>query len=250
MKDSQKGNTNQKNYVFHEIKDIKGKPKIPPENFEIIEDLTEIHEIKELKRKNPKNINNNIHHNFQQYMGTPENYQGDLYINLEGEPEHNIYQFNSDYYEKREDAKNFANEEEMNINKVCNEFHHNEISNQNINNEEQKPKNYGFVDAPFLFGEKKLNTSDNNEIVKEDNDLKFNENNEEENLYEEKISNLIEKIFEQLKREENLNNNSNLKISFKELNENEKNEIIEGVKIKIENKEQEERLNNLLEILY
>ena len=39
------------NYIFREIKEIKGKQNIPPENIEILEDLTEIHEIKDIRKK-------------------------------------------------------------------------------------------------------------------------------------------------------------------------------------------------------
>ena len=38
---------NEKNYILREIKEIKGKENINPENIEIIENYTEIHEIKE-----------------------------------------------------------------------------------------------------------------------------------------------------------------------------------------------------------
>ena len=39
------------NYIFREIKEIKGKQNILPENIEILEDLTEIHEIKDIRKK-------------------------------------------------------------------------------------------------------------------------------------------------------------------------------------------------------
>ena len=39
------------NYILREIKEIKGKENINPENIEIIENYTEIHEIKEINKK-------------------------------------------------------------------------------------------------------------------------------------------------------------------------------------------------------
>ena len=86
----------------------------------------------------------------------------------------------------------------------------------------------GYVNAPFL-----------------------KRNEEEEDIIEtEHINNLIENIFGQLGNDEILNNYNSIKISFQELNENEKDEVIEGIKIKIENEEQENRFNNLIKLLY
>ena len=86
----------------------------------------------------------------------------------------------------------------------------------------------GYVNAPFL-----------------------KRNEEEEDIIEtEHINNLIENIFGQLGNDEILNNYNSIKISFQELNENEKDEVIEGIKIKIENEEQKNRFNNLIKLLY
>ena len=86
----------------------------------------------------------------------------------------------------------------------------------------------GYVNAPFL-----------------------KRNEEEEDIIEtEHINNLIENIFGQLGNDEILNNYNSIKISFQELSENEKDEVIEGIKIKIENEEQENRFNNLIKLLY
>ena len=49
--------------------------------------------------------------------------------------------------------------------------------------------------------------------------------------------------------DDNILNDNNLKKTFRELEENDKNEIIEGIKIKIENNEQENRFNNFLNSL-
>ena len=95
-------------------------------------------------------------------------------------------------------------------------------------NEENENIQIGYVNAPFL-----------------------KRNEEEEDIIEtEHINNLIENIFGQLGNDEILNNYNSIKISFQELNENEKDEVIEGIKIKIENEEQENRFNNLIKLLY
>ena len=95
-------------------------------------------------------------------------------------------------------------------------------------NEENENIQIGYVNAPFL-----------------------KRNEEEEDIIEtEHINNLIENIFGQLGNDEILNNCNSIKISFQELNENEKDEVIEGIKIKIENEEQENRFNNLIKLLY
>ena len=146
------------NYIFREIKEIKGKEQIIPENILILEDLAEIHEIKDLRPKT----------NVQQE--TISNKKIVSEIKLEG----------------------------------------------NIN----KPKN-------------ELNIEDQEEPILE------NEN----------VSNLIEYIFEIIENGKNLNDCSKLKNSFNALEENEKNEVVEGVRIKIDNEEQENKFNELLKLL-
>ena len=213
-----KRNINQKNFVFHEIKEIKGKKKLKPEPCEIIEDLTEIHEIKDIKN-NGQNQSNNI------FRGRPRGEQDSHYRNdyCANPPQNNnmiydeypyeINNQNPDMYQYQNQNQYFAN-------------------NNAINNEEQGQVNYGFVNAP--------------EIGKEDiecNEIYEGKNEDDEN----DNSKLIETIFQQIKCG-NIDNN-NLKNIFRGLNENDKNEIIEGIKINIENKEQENILNNLLETL-
>ena len=146
------------NYIFREIKEIKGKEQIIPENILILEDLAEIHEIKDLRPKT----------NVQQE--TISNKKIVSEVKLEG----------------------------------------------NIN----KPKN-------------ELNIEDQEEPILE------NEN----------VSNLIEYIFEIIENGKNLNDCSKLKNSFNALEENEKNEVVEGVRIKIDNEEQENKFNELLKLL-
>ena len=146
------------NYIFREIKEIKGKEQIIPENILILEDLAEIHEIKDLRPKT------NVQHE------TISNKKIVSEVKLEG----------------------------------------------NIN----KPKN-------------ELNIEDQEEPILE------NEN----------VSNLIEYIFEIIENGKNLNDCSKLKNSFNALEENEKNEVVEGVRIKIDNEEQENKFNELLKLL-
>ena len=146
------------NYIFREIKEIKGKEQIIPENILILEDLAEIHEIKDLRPKT----------NVQQE--TISNKKIVSEVKLEG----------------------------------------------NIN----KPKN-------------ELNIEDQEEPILE------NEN----------VSNLIEYIFEIIESGKNLNDCNKLKNSFNALEENEKNEVVEGVRIKIDNEEQENKFNELLKLL-
>ncbi len=209
MKVAKKGKTNQNNYTFHEIKQIRGKKKPIPENFEIIEDLTEIHEIKETS-----NYNN---YGYNQNYGYQRNIQGYSYNNTyQGDP--NIIR-----------CENC--QREMNINDNCECPHdRNNVSN----NDDQTQLKYGYVNAPFLCDD----NLDNN-----DNDGELIVKKEEEQIY-----NLIDKIFEKLNNDNILNDN-NLKKTFRELKENDKNEIIEGIKIKIENNEQENRFNNFLNSL-
>ena len=146
------------NYIFREIKAIKGKEQIIPENILILEDLAEIHEIKDLRPKT------NVQHE------TISNKKIVSEVKLEG----------------------------------------------NIN----KPKN-------------ELNIEDQEEPILE------NEN----------VSNLIEYIFEIIESGKNLNDCNKLKNSFNALEENEKNEVVEGVRIKIDNEEQENKFNELLKLL-
>ena len=146
------------NYIFREIKNIKGKEQIIPENILILEDLAEIHEIKDLRPKT------NVQHE------TTSNKKIVSEVKLEG----------------------------------------------NIN----KPKN-------------ELNIEDQEEPILE------NEN----------VSNLIEYIFEIIESGKNLNDCNKLKNSFNALEENEKNEVVEGVRIKIDNEEQENKFNELLKLL-
>ena len=212
---------NENNYVLREIKEITGKQNIALENIEILEDLAEIHEIKDLKNEQkiplPQIIQNN-------------NYE--VEIKLEGEPaekriQNNIIQKS----EKTGLCPDCINEDiikEQNNEVLCNECKQecmNENQNEDIN-EGEEHVHFGFVNAPFL------------------------ERNEEEAvMVNEDITNLIETIFEKLKSDDVLNDAHNLKITFNVLKENDKNEVIEGIKIKIDNEEQENRFNNLLKLL-
>ena len=73
---------------------------------------------------------------------------------------------------------------------------------------------------------------------------------ETETVFEnEQINNLIEYIFNILNSIEIIDNIDDLKKIFSELKEDGIIEVIEGVKIKIENEEQENKFNDLLKLL-
>ena len=75
-------------------------------------------------------------------------------------------------------------------------------------------------------------------------------NEEKEIVFEnEQINNLIECIFNKLNSNEIIDNCDDLKKIFSELKEDDKIEVIEGIKIKIENEEQENKFNDLLKLL-
>ncbi len=146
------------NYILREIKYIKGKKNILPENIEFLEDYVEIHEIKDIK-------------------STPKLEQGI-------------------------------------------------VSNQKFEFEVRLEENQNSL---------------NNEMTLEEK--------EETILENENINNLIENIFAKIEGEDNLEDCNDLKIAFNSLKEDEKNEVIEGIKIKIDNEEQENKFNNLLKLL-
>ena len=257
MNTPQQGTNNSKNYVFHEIKQIKGKQKLAPEDFEIIEDLTEIHEIKEIRNNNQNNQSNFPTSNEQ--LRNPRKIQGEVEIRLEGEPSSNKqYLYNSNNYNQEKFSENYENNEiyhaqdnqllysgSQQVIQPPNQMIYQETNQynypQNIKNI-QENVNIGFVDAPFLTetNSNVYGQEDNNDI----NDILGGK----KELNDEDISNLIESIFQQLKNDD-IFNNINLKTTFKVLKEENKNEIIEGIRIKIENNEQENRFNKLLDIL-
>ena len=86
----------------------------------------------------------------------------------------------------------------------------------------------------------------NNEEI---SDNEINQGDAEVILESEENNNLIESIFEKLKNDKNINDCSNIKEKLNSLKEEDKKEIIEGIKIKIENEEQENRFNALLNLL-
>ena len=207
---------NERNYVRREIKEIKGNQNTNPEDIEIIEDLTQIHEIK-VRNQNSYPLEKEIDSICQRKIVEPN-------ITLEGESiEKKTEQNNFEYINKNKSLCPDCYNEEMNKEVLCDECGKNiDEGNENIQ--------IGYVNAPFL---------------------KRNEEEEKEDIIEtEHINNLIENIFGQLGNDEILNNYNSIKISFQELNENEKDEVIEGIKIKIENEEQENRFNNLIKLLY
>ena len=93
------------------------------------------------------------------------------------------------------------------------------------------------------------------EKINRKNEEKFdngnNLSNEEKKIVfeNEKINYSIEYIFNKLKNNEITNSCEDLKNILNEFEENDKIEVIEGIKIKIENEEQEKKFNDLLKLL-
>ena len=110
---------------------------------------------------------------------------------------------------------------------LCDECQQEEKNDEKIFDEdpqdENKPVNIGYVDAPFL---------------KEELNKKLNE--EEKN-------HLIESLLKHCKSNEELNNH--LVITFKVIEDNDKKIIIEEIKKNIENDEQENKLNHFLNLI-
>ena len=202
---------NEKNYVLREIKEIKGNPINNPEDLEIIEDLTTIHEIKVMNQKSCPIEKNK----------TCQKKITETYITLEGEPiiKHSV-QNNFEQISKNESLYPDCYNEDLNKEELCDKC------GKNIN--EQNGIQIGYSNEPFL-----KRYEDEEDII--------------ETVH---INNLIENIFGQLGNDDILNNYNSIRISFQELNENEKDEVIEGIKIKIDNEEQENRFNNLIKLLY
>ena len=75
------------------------------------------------------------------------------------------------------------------------------------------------------------------------------EEKEEAILENENVNNLIETIFAKIEGQDHFEDCNDLKTAFNTLKDDEKNEVIEGIKIKIDNEEQENKFNNLLKLL-
>ena len=121
------------------------------------------------------------------------------------------------------ECKNVENQnKEEKLEDECNkdEQKNEEESIEYKNDDESKPVNIGFVDAPFL------------------------NNKEDKILNEEERNNLIETLLTHIKSDEELNNN--LVLTFKVIEDNDKKIIIEEIKKKIESDEHEKKLNNFL----
>ena len=82
----------------------------------------------------------------------------------------------------------------------------------------------------------------------EDLNVEMNYGNEEVIIESEDINNIIENIFDKLNNK-NINDYSDIKQIINSLTEENKKEVIEGLKIKIDNEEQEKKFNDLLRIL-
>ena len=95
-----------------------------------------------------------------------------------------------------------------------------------------------------LEGKTALKENENEDLI--NNDMNFG--NEEVIIESEDNNNLIENIFAKLNNNDT-NDYNNIKQMINSLTEENKKEVIEGIKIKIENEEQEKRFNNLLKEL-
>ena len=82
----------------------------------------------------------------------------------------------------------------------------------------------------------------------EDLNADMNYGNEEVIIESEDINNIIENIFDKLNNK-NINDYRDIKQIINSLTEENKKEVIEGLKIKIDNEEQENKFNDLLRIL-
>ena len=95
-----------------------------------------------------------------------------------------------------------------------------------------------------LEGKTALKENETEDLI--NNDMNFG--NEEVIIESEDNNNLIENIFAKLNNNDT-NDYNNIKQMINSLTEENKKEVIEGIKIKIENEEQEKRFNNLLKEL-
>ncbi len=231
---------NERNYILREIKEIKGKENINPENIEIIENYTEIHEIKEINKKFCDNKASEIQKRITE-----------IEVKLEGETIDKKEMKNSTENAKESDfcpnsrqedlcpncrQKNLCDNCKMII--LCPECELKSTKNKRLCeqcgnivildvDEEKGQHQFESINAPFLGNkeeEKKLGTN--------------------------VVDKLIESIFEKLKNDDIYNDYNTLKITLEELKENDKNEVIESIRIKIDNEEQENRFNNLLKLLF
>ena len=118
-----KGNfrNNSGNYVYHEIKDIKGKQKLEPNDLEIIEDLSGLHEVKEVTNNSQKPNLNKIKIIKQNFQNNIEEDNDNRAENEKNKTENINYKNNLENSSKSYDLQN--------INKSFNQ-----ISNINNNN--------------------------------------------------------------------------------------------------------------------
>ena len=127
---------NSGNYVYHEIKDIKGKQKLEPDDLEIIEDLSGLREVKVSTNNNQKS---------NQPLRSKRNIQGEIEIKLEGNP----FSYNRNIY----NTNYFRDENEYKQNEYIGKYRaqNKQIFNSGYqNNKNQGDRIIGFVNAPFL----------------------------------------------------------------------------------------------------
>ena len=303
----QKGIIYQKNYIYHEVLDIKGPKELTQEDFEIEENLNDIHEIKELSNRENNFQNNYMSKTFQP-IRTKKNTCEKVEIKLEGDPStraaFNTFkpnrQKNIDYGVSTpqcqrwsgKDAKKNNNkilcpdcEEKEKLEELCNECRREEefkkkeqVLCDECRREEEKERNKCLNKKKVLCNECKqeeennnykneellshkykseekdiIDSSPNNEDGGEqikigyvDAPFLIEENEDNKTLNDSDRKDLIDSILKELDKEENIGENTSLKIAFKVLNEKDKKLIIEEVKRKIIDEKQEQKFNNMI----
>ena len=118
-------------------------------------------------------------------------------------------------------------------------------NNQNLQQINLANPNYKINLEVKLEGDTTLKENEEEDLIYTD----INSGNEEVIIEGEDNNNLIENIFAKLNNNGNTNDYNDIKQMINSLTEENKKEVIEGIKIKIENEEQENRFNNLLKEL-
>ena len=283
MQLNQKGIINQKNYIYHEIMDIKGPRELTQEEFEVLEDINDIHEIKELSNSaNDYNTYQSYCYKSQTYQPfrTTKNIYGKVEIKLEGDPStitsFATYKPNRDYSASSQSCQRWSavdgNKTKKNLYKnkitlcpeceedekykgLCDECKKEEKSKRKkevlcdeCKREQERLKNKCLNKQEVLCNECKQEEIKNNkenekllyEYKLEEENIRINDDDDGEQikigvvdapfLSEENEGNktlndsdrkdLINSILKELDKEENIDENTSLKITFKVLNEN------------------------------
>jgi hypothetical protein len=127
---------------------------------------------------------------------------------------------------KREEENNNYKKEEL-LSNVYKSEEKNIIESSPNNEDGGEQIKIGYVDAPFL-------------VEKDEDNKALNDSDRKD---------LIDSILKELDKEENIEENTSLKIAFKVLNEKDKKLIIEEIKRKITDEKQEQKFNNMINML-